>query len=150
MVSLSKRQQAILELIKVNLISDQKQLIELLREKFAIQTNQTAISRDFQVLKVVKRKVADKWVYEAPEEDVNRKIFELGLVDIGHNESIIVIKTLPGLAAFVGDYLDRYPNLNILGTLAGENVVFVSPLTIKNISSLYTKLCQILYFGKKT
>ena len=69
-------------------------------------------------------------------------------VDIVHNESTIIIKTLPGLAAFVGDFLDMHDKLGILGTIAGENTVFIAPQSTKNIATTFNEICKILYVKK--
>lgn len=129
------RQKAIKELITEQLISDQNQIVDLLREKYGIDTNQTVVSRDLRKLGIIKKMVDGMMVYEVSEMDVQTEIFRLAFVDISHNEGMIVIKTHPGLAAFVGDHLDRCDDLNILGCLAGENVVFVVPKTVSNLSS---------------
>ena len=61
---------------------------------------------------------------------------------------MIVITTHPGLAAFVGDFLDKEKGLNVLGSLAGENVVFVVPTSIKHIAKTYKIVCEKLHFKK--
>jgi len=140
------RQKAIQELIKKTAISDQKQLIELLIKHYNIKTNQAVVSRDLRKLKVVKKMVNGLMIYEMPDVDVTTEILRLALVDIDHNESIIVIKTHPGLADFVGDCVDRHSDLEVLGCLAGENVVFVIPKSIKNIRKTYETICEKFLF----
>ncbi len=87
--------------------------------------------------------------YEMQDVDVAAEILRLALVDINHNESMIVIKTQPGLADFVGDCIDQYKDLEVLGCLAGENVVFVAPKSIKNIHKTYEKVCSKFHMKKK-
>jgi len=72
----------------------------------------------------------------------------LAVVNVDHNENLIVIKTHPGLAAFVGDCIDQHKDLEILGCLAGENVVFVAPKFIKKIEATCQALCQKIQFKK--
>jgi transcriptional regulator of arginine metabolism len=72
------------------------------------------------------------------------EILRYAVVSIRHNEALIVITTIGGTAAFVGDYLDTQTDLNILGTLAGENMVFVTPTSMKDIEDLSNKLCHRL------
>lgn len=139
------RHDAIKELIKTFAISDQEALVELLAKHYDIQTTQAAVSRDLRRLGIVKTKEG----YEAPDLDVTAEILKLALVDIVHNESLIVIKTYPALADFVGDYIDQQDDLDILGCLSGENVVFVTPLSIKQIKKTYTALCKKLHFKQK-
>jgi transcriptional regulator of arginine metabolism len=125
------RQEAIRKLLSKEAISDQQQLVERLKAVHAISTNQAAVSRDLQKLGVVKR----SHIYELPQTDIKAEIFKLAILKVEHNETTIVITTFPGLAAFVGDCLDHTEGLDILGCLAGENVVFVTPRSIKTIAS---------------
>lgn len=143
-----QRQEKIRELLKRELISDQRKLVELLKKEYGIETNQTVISRDLRKLGVVKKMVKNVLAYEIPAVDITIEILKLALVDIIHNESTIVIKTHPALAAFVGDYLDSHSDLEIIGCIAGENVVFVSPTSVRDISRIYKTICEKLQFKK--
>lgn len=143
------RQSAIKELIAKNAITDQKQLVQLLRDHYKIDANQAVISRDLRKLGIVKKTINNILCYEVPELDVKTEILRLALVDITHNESTIVITTHPALADFVGDCVDQYDDLEVLGCLAGENVVFVAPKSTKNIQQVYEKICQRFHFKKK-
>ena len=147
--SVEARQKAIKELVKKTAISDQKQLVELLAEHYGIETNQAVVSRDLRKLGVIKKTIHGILSYEMPEVDISAEILKLALVDIDHNESLIVIKTHPGLADFVGDCVDQYNDLEVLGCLSGENVVFVTPKSIKNIDKTYENICEKFHFKKK-
>jgi len=142
------RQAAIKELVQKIAISDQKQLVELLQAHYGLVTNQAVVSRDLRKLGVVKKMFNGELVYEMPTVEVTTEILKLALMDISHNESLIVIKTHPGLAAFVGDCLDQHPDLEILGCLAGENVVFVCPKSIQHISQTCEVICEKFHFKK--
>lgn len=148
-MSAEERQKAIQELVKKIAVSDQKQLVELLKQQYKIETNQAVVSRDLRKLGVVKKMVNGVLSYEMPDVDVSAEILRLALIDISHNESMIVIKTYPSLAGFVGDCVDQYHDLDLLGCLAGENVVFVAPKSIKNIHKTYEKVCEKFRFKKK-
>ena len=147
--NLSTRQQAIKDLIAKESISDQNQIVQLLKEKYGIETTQAVISRDLRKLKVVKRLDHDVMVYEMPNLDIGTKIIKLSLIDIEHNETLIVIKVQPGLAAFVGDCLDQNPDLDILGCIAGENTVIIIPKSIHQIGKTYQAICQNFQFIPK-
>lgn len=143
------RQNAICELVQKESISDQKQLVKLLKEHYKIEANQAVVSRDLRKLGIVKRVINGVLTYELQKVDVTAEILRLALVDIVHNEAMIIIKTHPGLADFVGDCVDQYDDLEVLGCLAGENVVFVSPKSVKQIHKTYEKLCEKFHFKKK-
>lgn len=148
--STQKRQDAIVDLLKKVAVFDQNQIVELLKKHYGIETNQVTISRDLRKLGVVKQLINDALIYNLPKTDVKAEILRLALVDISYNEVMIVIKTHPGLAAFVGDYIDQNQELEVLGSLAGENVVFVVPKSIKKIKNIYDALCENLNFKKKS
>jgi transcriptional regulator of arginine metabolism len=141
-----KRQQAIKELLNETTISNQKRFVSLLKEKFGIETNQSILSRDLRNLGVIKKEVNQQMVYALPEIDVTIELLKLAIVEVKYNETLIVIKTHPGLAAFVGDYIDNESHLEILGCLAGENVVFIACQSIHDIKKTYQAICQKLRF----
>jgi transcriptional regulator of arginine metabolism len=142
------RTEAILELIKKERISDQKQLVEALKREFAIETTQAAVSRDLQKLGVIKQRVQGGFSYAVSHEEQEIEALHLGILDIVHNESMIVVRTKPGFAAFVGDYIDRAKQTEILATLAGENVLFVVPQKVKNLTLAVQALTTLLHFRK--
>lgn len=141
------RRKAIKELIKTNPIENQASLVQLLKEKYGIETNQSIVSRDLSDMSVSKQKYKDTMIYELKEVDASKEILRLGVVSVEHNENLIVVTVLPGLAAFVGDYLDaEKEQLNLLGTLAGENMIFIAPRTVKKINETFKKVCELLHF----
>lgn len=143
------RQKAIGDLVRKMAISDQKQLVSLLEEHYQIKVGQAVVSRDLRKMGVVKKTVGGSLCYEMPNIDVSSEILKLALIDITHNESMIVIKTFPALADFVGDRLDQLQDGEILGCVSGENTVFVTPTSTKNIRKIYESLCAKLHFKKK-
>lgn len=147
--SVEERHEAIKALLNKVAVSDQNQLVDLLWKHHGIETNQAVVSRDLRKIGVVKKVIKGELVYEVPTVDVAAGILELALVDIEYNESMILIKTYPGLADFVGDCVDQYNDLDVLGCLSGENVVFVAPLSVKTIKTTYEKICQRFHFKKK-
>lgn len=144
-----ERQEAIKAIISKIAVSDQHQLVQLLKEQYGIETNQAATSRDLRKLGIVKKMHKGVLAYEVGEIDITKEILKLAIVDISHNESMIVIKTQPGIAAFVGDSLDQCEDLEILGCIAGENVVFVTPASTKKIKAAFEQVCEKVYYKKK-
>lgn len=143
-----KRQQAIKELIQKIAISDQKELVTLLDTHYKIKTNQAATSRDLRKLGIVKRMTNGVMAYESVEIDVIKEILKLAVLDIDYNETMIVIKTYPGIADFIGDCLDQCENSEILGCLSGENTILVIPKSTKNLKKAYEEVCKVVYFKK--
>lgn len=146
--ALQIRKEAIKELIKKHPVENQDMLVDLLKKEYAIDTNQSVVSRDLRELGVTKYKFKDTMIYELKELNISKEICRLGVLDVVHNEAIIVVKTLAGLAPFVGDFIDVQTSIGVLATLAGENVVFVTPQSTKSIAKTFDAVCQALYFKK--
>jgi transcriptional regulator of arginine metabolism len=142
------RQERIKELLSKELVGDQNQIVALLKERYGIETNQAVISRDLRQLGVVKKSVNGVMVYEMPSIDIQIELLKLAVLDVVHNETTIVIKTRPALADFVGDCLDGYTDLEILGCIAGENTVFVAPRSNLKIKQIVQALCEKIQFKK--
>lgn len=143
---IEKRQEAIKKLIGSHTISDQQTLVRLLKLNYDIDTTQAVVSRDLHQLGVSKQHVGNTLAYELKSIDTTKEILRLGIIYIKYNEVLIVIKTLPALAAFVADYLDaHHEKLNILGTIAGENTIFITPKSSKKIKNLYINICKLLH-----
>ncbi len=146
--SVQSRKKAIKELIKNYPVENQDSLVALLKTEYEIETNQSVVSRDLRELGVTKHRFKDTMVYELKEIDVIKEILHRGVLDVVHNESMIVIKTLGGLAPFIGDSIDSKGVEGVLATLAGENVVFITPHSTKNIALTFKAVCQAVYFKR--
>ena len=142
------RHTALKELISTYALEDQYTLVEMMKKRYNIDTNQSILSRDLRQLGIGKHKSKDKMIYEAPGIDASQEILRLAIVDLVYNESLIIIKTIPGLASFVGDYLDMQQNEAIAGTLAGENIIFVAPRSTKIIKEVADIIGKILNVKK--
>ena len=115
-----KRQQKILSLIRAKGVGTQQELAALL-ERAGVAATQSSISRDLVELGVVKR----KGFYALPvpgERAASRGL--LGLEAAG--DSLLVASCEPGLASAVALEIDRAHVGEIVGTLAGEDTVFIA------------------------
>ena len=144
-----QRRKAIKELIGSQAVENQIMLVQLLKDTHGIVTNQSIVSRDLQEMGISKKKYKDVMIYELNEIDPSKEILRVGVINIEYNEMMIVVTVFPGLAAFVGDYLDSVrEELGILGTMAGENMIFVAPKSITKIEEIYKKISLMLFFKK--
>ena len=143
------RQEALKELIGLYPVEDQTTLAGLLKQKYNIDTNQSIISRDLRELHVSKKVVDDISVYDLENQNSTFELLVRSIHTIIHNEMLIIVNTVPGLASFVGDYLDQQKLSGIMGTLAGENVLFVAPKSIKTIAQTYVTVCKALHYKIK-
>ena len=138
------RQRALRDLLKQEPLRDQETVVRRLAEVYGIQTTQAVISRDLQAIGAAKKASKGGGCYVLPEEDLQVEILKRAVVDVRHNETMVCIVTGAGLAAFVGDWLD-HSDLDILGCLAGENVVFVAPKTTADVAMLAERIKKVLW-----
>lgn len=118
-------------------------------EKQGYEINQSKVSRLLRkigAIKVVNEK--GQTVYSLPREPtplpINTPIKNI-ILDISANESLIVISTFPGAASMVARVLDySQPSLDVLGTIAGDDTIFVAPKSIKDLPKLLEEVKRLL------
>jgi len=113
------RQKRLLSLIKAKPFSTQAELRESL-ESAGVPATQSSLSRDLEELGIVKH----RGHYTVPRADGAAARGLLGLDLSGEN--LVVARTEPGLASAVAVEIDRAAIPDIVGTLAGEDTIFVA------------------------
>jgi transcriptional regulator of arginine metabolism len=140
----TQRLNALRKLLEEGEASTQEDLVrELKAQKFSV--TQSTISRDLSRLNAVKaRDATGRVVYRLPDDIMAPApaVSDMKglLVDIHHNESLIVIKTTPGSASLLARLLDTSKPEGILGTIAGDDTIFVAPLSEKKINQTISKI----------
>lgn len=129
--------EAILSILTTQRISTQEEVAQSL-QKQGFLVKQSTISRQFKALGVYKSLVDGQVFYRVPVVS-NDKVGHF-VKSIMHNEAIIVLKTNDGAANLVGDIIDKMNMPEILGVIAGDNTIFVTTKTMKNIE----QICKIL------
>lgn len=123
------RLEALKKLLLEGKLSTQEELRERL-EKQDFSVNQSTISRDLRRLGAVRATDAlGRTVYRLPDvvEAAPATALSEMVVEIATNGSLIVIRTAVGSAPLVARHLDRTRPKGILGTLAGDDTIFVAP-----------------------
>ena len=138
------RLQALGELIREGVASNQEELCKALKQK-KFKVTQSTISRDLRRIGAIKTTAPDGEVtYYMPDEAqapimptrVSNNLGQL-MVDIESNSSMIVIHTTPGSASLVARHIDSMrSSLGILGTIAGDDTIFIAPASIKQIAAV--------------
>lgn len=125
------RHQKILELINAHEIDTQERLAEKLREA-GFNVTQATVSRDIKELQLVKHAgasgrscYAQSRTSDAPVSERFRKILRETILSIDSAENMIVIKTLSGCANAAAEAIDTTNFPDIIGTLAGDNTIFM-------------------------
>jgi len=128
-VSKGERQEEIRRLLRSRRISTQQELSELLAAQ-GIEATQATLSRDLAELGVLRVSCPEGAVYEL--EAVNAKanpLTELAdtVLSLRENESLVVLRTRPGMASAVALAIDNARMPECLGTLAGDDTIFATP-----------------------
>ena len=128
MTERARRQQRILDHIASGSVRSQESLQELLAAE-GIQVAQATLSRDLRELGVAKGPTG----YLLPGQDRpqnGERTLGLALrslaLSIERGAATVVIKTGPGRAQYVAFELDRSPPTGVIGTLAGDDTIFVA------------------------
>ena len=115
----SSRQQKILGLIQAKPIGTQQELRALL-ERTGVAATQSSVSRDLEELGIVKH----HGHYTVPRLQSTPVRGLLSLDRAGDN--LIVARTEPGLASAAAVTIDGAAVAEIVGTLAGEDTIFIA------------------------
>ena len=128
----NQRQAKILEIISTKDIESQEQLLQELQEA-GFYSTQATISRDIKELRVVKELTNfGTYRYTTSAKDGTHTfsarlntIFRECITSYDYAQNIIVIKTMPGLASAAASAIDGMNMSVVVGTLAGDDTVFV-------------------------
>ncbi len=133
------RQTKILELISKKEVETQEELADGLKA-MGIDVTQATISRDIKELRLVKvMSKSGKYKYatigQNQEGITDRlyKIFENSVVSIDNAMNTIVLRTIPGAAQICASAIDYMGVDDIVGTLAGDDTVFVAIRTVEAV-----------------
>ena len=117
------RRSLIRELLVARPIATQADLRAVLAER-GLEVTQATLSRDLAQLGA--RRTAHG--YELPDVVAAPPLL-LDLVrSIDDNGTLVVIHTAPGAAQIIASALDRAKPIEILGTIAGDDAIFVAPV----------------------
>jgi transcriptional regulator of arginine metabolism len=140
---------AIKQIITNTVVASQEEL-RLLLERDGVEVTQATLSRDIKELGIARVNMTEGMRYVLrPELEENRlaALLSYEVESIEHNESVIVIKTLPGRAQGVAEIIDNVVGEGILGTIAGDNTIFVAPTSTSNIPDLVTRIRDLVAPG---
>ena len=144
----SGRHEKILEIIASSSIETQDELLARLSQA-GYKVTQATISRDIKDLRLVKTLGSDgKYRYSASNSnsaDIRSnflQLFSTSVLTIDSAQNIVVVKTLSGMANAVCAALDSIGNSNIVGTLAGDDTIFIACRSDESAAELLDYLKQ--------
>ncbi len=145
-----ERQFTIKEIIAARPVASQDELRQELRRR-GCKVTQATLSRDLQELGVM-RVPSDMGMRYAlqplSEMRVLRPLVGAEVLAIVASECLVVVKTLPGAASTVGEYVDMDNSPDIIGTVAGDNTLLVIPASHRRTSAVVTYLKNKLTQGR--
>lgn len=141
------RHAKIKEIIDNNKIETQEDLASALRHQ-GIDVTQATVSRDIKELMLVKVPDTNGHYHYAYPKDHGmvlrleriERTFHDSIISVRHSDSMVVVRTLPGTApsvAFAVDYM-KWPE--ILGTIAGDDTVFIALADKEGVNTLLKRL----------
>jgi transcriptional regulator of arginine metabolism len=150
------RQRAIRDLVEQRPIRTQQELAAALRDR-GFRTTQATISRDVAELGLVKAPRSGMQAYAIPprlreadtsgEERMRRLLRDMP-VEIREAGTMLVMKTLPGSAHPLAAALDRARWPEVVGSIAGDDTVFVAFADRGSLSRVRRRLEGLAELGE--
>jgi transcriptional regulator of arginine metabolism len=131
-------EEALKSILHSDTVGTQEEIKEALVDLGYI-ANQSKISRVLHKLGAVKIMNERKQIVYAlplePAPPVSKNMLSQLIIKMSSNETIIVVHTNPGSASLIGRLVDHNrEELLVLGTVAGDDTVFIAPTSVKKIS----------------
>lgn len=122
-VTTARRRQLISQRLLASSVESQEELAALLKDD-GIDTTQATISRDLAAIGALKG--PDGYVLSGIDIQSPLQSIRDHALSVIVAASIVVIKTAPGHAHIIGVELDRHPPVGVLGTIAGDDTLFLA------------------------
>jgi transcriptional regulator of arginine metabolism len=150
----SERQARLLQVIREREISTQDELVASLNEA-GMDVTQATVSRDIKELGIIKVSTGSGIQKYVPMERSGEaasgrlmKVFSEAVIQVDAAMNIVVIKTLPGMAQAGASALDSMRLPEIVGSIAGDDTVFIATRTIEQADALARLLNQVAIQGQ--
>lgn len=131
----TSRMEALKMLISSQELGSQEEVLQALAKE-GYTVTQATLSRDLKQLKVAKAtSMNGRYVYVLPNETMYKRVpnprsaremlMTSGFTSINFSGNMIVIKTRPGYASSIAYNIDNSDIPQILGTIAGDDTIFL-------------------------
>ena len=151
MISLkNSRHKKILEIIRSQNVETQEELMQKLCES-GYSVTQATVSRDINTLRLVK--IPDgsggyKYSETGLKSSVNTSkyfaMFTENVTSVSRGQNIVCLKCLTGMAQAVCASFDSINKENIVGTIAGEDTIFILCKTDKDAEALTDEMQKMM------
>ena len=135
-------------LLKEECFGSQGDIVQALQDLGFENINQSKVSRMLSKFGAVRtRNAKQEMVYCLPAEmgvpNTSSPLKNL-VIDLDHNDSMIVIRTSPGAVQLIARLLDSIGKAEgILGTIAGDDTIFIAPAQVSEIQKTLATIKEI-------
>ncbi|WP_375752426.1 transcriptional regulator ArgR [Vibrio sp. HN007] len=139
-------------ILKEERFGSQGEIVDALKHEGFENINQSKVSRMLTKFGAVRTRNAKmEMVYCLPVElgvpTTSSPLREL-VMDIDHNNAIVVIHTGPGAAQLIARLLDSLgKSEGILGVVAGDDTIFITPTLNVTTKQLYESVCALFEYA---
>lgn len=146
----ARRRNRVLEMIAEQAIHSQEQLQQLLEQEGIVAT-QTTLSRDLSELGVWKGPngytAGDEVKAPKPSLSDLRRTLTAVLLSMVPAGNLVVLKTGPGRAQSLAYELDRAQLSRAIGTIAGDDTIFIATASIESAGLLIDEFNELMGEG---
>lgn len=137
--------QAFKDLLKQEQFSSQGEIVDALKTEGFDNISQSKVSRMLSKFGAVRtRNARQEMVYCLPAElgvPTAKSPLKQLVLDIEHNDVMIIIRTSPGAAQLIARLLDSLSKSDgVLGTIAGDDTIFIAPTNVTEIKQTISTL----------
>lgn len=151
MLSKDQRQKRIQEIIARENVATQGELVERLLSE-GVQVTQATVSRDINELRLVRVPMGKgRHRYSLAQVRGNEnlegelaRLFQNMVHDVDRGENMLVIRTAEGHASGIALLLDKLSRDDIVGTIAGEDTIFVVARSIEEGEALLEEFHDLM------
>ncbi|MDO5015727.1 MAG: arginine repressor [Eubacteriales bacterium] len=147
------RQSRILQIVKNQTVGTQAELVQALRE-LGLEVTQATVSRDIKELGIIKVATASGDQIYVPMHQSGEgasgrfmKVFREAVTSIHTSDSLVIVKTLPGMAQAAASALDSMHLDNLIGSIAGDDNVFIATPSAKDAESMRDHLITLSHIA---
>ncbi|GHE99455.1 transcriptional regulator ArgR [Thalassotalea profundi] len=137
--------QAFKDLLKQEQFSSQGEIVDALKTEGFDNISQSKVSRMLSKFGAVRtRNARQEMVYCLPAElgvPTAKSPLKQLVLDIEHNDVMIIVHTSPGAAQLIARLLDSLSKSDgVLGTIAGDDTIFIAPTNVTEIKQTIVTL----------
>ncbi|MDX1705278.1 transcriptional regulator ArgR [Pseudidiomarina sp.] len=136
------------ELLNEEAYGSQVDIVDALKARGFTNISQSKVSRLLSKYGAVRtRNARQEMVYCLPAElgipSTRAPLTQL-VLDIQHNDVMVIIRTTPGAAQLIARLLDSVGKKEgVLGTIAGDDTIFIAPLKVSEIDYTLQKVKEL-------